>query len=156
MKYSLLFAVLLFILSSCQQERKIRTLTITIDESINSQPQWLYWFYFYGNEYSIIDSCYIEKGQTTLVLHDSIMNNSIATTELVLSEIVLPWENAMFRIDSKDRDIRIHNLTSKGIYINGCIISGALAEEESQRIFEKKRKYEKKLLELNDNLWLSD
>lgn len=158
MKNILYLSVFLFILTtvSCQQERKVRTLTITVDESINSQSQWLYWFYFYGNEYSIIDSCYIEKGQTTLVLHDSIMNDSIATTELVLSEIVLPWENAMFRIDSKDRDIKIHNLTAKGIYANGCTISGALAEEEDRQIFEKSKKYKKRLQELDDNLWSTD
>ncbi|MDL2215394.1 TlpA family protein disulfide reductase [Dysgonomonas sp. OttesenSCG-928-M03] len=152
MRTFLLLFCFVVIVTSCRQEKDIRTLTITIDESINSQPQWLYWFYAYGNEYSIIDSCYIEEGQTELILHDTIMNDSICRTELILSEMVLPWEKAFFKIDSRDRDIKIHNLTSNGI----GSITGALAEEESKRIWTQKRVYKGKISELREDFLVSD
>lgn len=147
------FTIILFSLTFfCGCKKKERTLIVTINESINREAQWVYWFSLYGNEYNIIDSCFIERGQTKFVLKDIMMNDSIELTHIVFSEAVLPWEYAIFRIDTKDRDIQILNLTSVGLYNNGCTITGALAEDENRKRFLQQKYFNDKILDLKDSL----
>ncbi|WP_165045331.1 TlpA disulfide reductase family protein [Dysgonomonas sp. ZJ709] len=157
MKNSRFFFYFLFLLLliSCNQ-KSVRTLTVIIDESINKEAQWVYWMSLYDNEFNITDSCFIEKGQTEFVLVDRIMNDSVSMTELTFSEITIPWNRSMLTVDSKDRNIKVNNLTSEGFYENGSTVEGAFAEEELRKIDLKMRKGNRRLSELTEDLQVAD
>lgn len=155
MKFTVFSCLFLLFTFSCQQ-KSVRTLTVTIDESINKEAQWVYWTSLYGNEFNIIDSCFIEQGQTQFVLKDTIMNDSVSITELTFSEVTIPWERSSLKVDSKDRDIRVYNLTSNGFYENGSTIVGAHAQDEIREIDIKTRKINIRLSELMDDLQIVD
>ncbi|WP_165026703.1 TlpA family protein disulfide reductase [Dysgonomonas sp. ZJ279] len=153
----ILFYLLLFpFLASCQKQADIRTLTVTMDSSINSESQWVYWISLYGNEFNIIDSCFIEKGQREFVLKDTLMNDSVSLTELIFSGILLPWERSSIQVDKADRDIRIENLTSNGLYVEGTTLTGALAQTEARDLSFKTKALNKKISDLKDDLMSSD
>lgn len=44
----------------------------------------------------------------------------------------MPWERSFLKVDVKDKDIRVYNLTSEGFYQNGSTIEGAFAEKEKR------------------------
>ena len=154
--FQFIFYLLFLLLPISCNKKPIRTLTVTIDESINKEAQWVYWMSLHGNEFNIIDSCFIEQGQKDFVLTDRVMNDSISKTDLIFSETSIPWVYSGLTVDPTDGDIKVNNLTSAGFYQNGCTIEGAFAEQEIRKLNLERRQNDIKLSELMDDLQLVD
>ena len=61
------FTLSLFLLQGCKQAKPV-TLNVTVGDKICQTSQWVYWFSLDGNEYNILDSCYLKKGQHSFTM----------------------------------------------------------------------------------------
>ena len=67
----LAFVLSLFLFQGCKKTNPI-TLHVTVGDSICQSSQWVYWFSLVGNDYNIVDSCYLAKGQHSFTMKKEI------------------------------------------------------------------------------------
>lgn len=69
----LFFVLSLFLIQGCKQADTI-TLDVSVSNDVCWSSQWVYWFSVRGNEYNIVDSCYLLKGQHSFTMKKVIPN----------------------------------------------------------------------------------
>ncbi|WP_280648064.1 MULTISPECIES: TlpA disulfide reductase family protein [unclassified Dysgonomonas] len=83
-------------------------LDIELSDKVSKEEQWVYWFHLYDNEYRILDSCKIIKGQKKIQLEGIINDQSLYLNWLSFTKkgplktvfYVSPGEHVVAYIDS--------------------------------------------------------
>jgi len=65
--FLLVFIIPLIMFQGCKQAKPV-TLHVTVGDKICQSSQWVYWFSLVGNEYNIVDSCFLAKGQHSFTM----------------------------------------------------------------------------------------
>lgn len=138
-----IFSILLFSSFTTNKDNTVK-LTIHLDSEIRDESQWIYWFSLYKNEYSILDSCYIQKGDSICQMSKPLEDNYELTIYLLPCSKEGSASSALSLLPGEDVDVYIKKNNSLFLETKGSV-----GTEEMNSYWSKASIIGKKVASLN-------
>lgn len=142
-----ILSVLFFFSPLFGENKEPVKLNVHVDQSLTQEAQWVYWFYMTGNEYNIVDSCYLQKDETTFSFEHTFPENEEYYSTWLTFLKNGPFQTVVFVKDGDDIEVYIDKDT--GIFPKG---KGSVSVEEFYRNVQETDILREKITRMEDSL----
>ncbi len=122
-------------------------LTLHLSPEIRNEDQWIYWFSLYQSEYNIVDSCFVQKGDSICEMSKLLDNNHELTIYFLTCSKDGSAGSALSLLSGENVDVYIKKYNTLFLETKGSV-----GTEEMYNHFEASSKIRKKINSLSSQL----